>query len=47
MTWMDNNKLSDKALVLSDNSHASSKLYEFTRDTGKDFLFFQEDTKNH
>jgi len=41
------NKLSDKALILSDNAHVSSKLWEFARNTKRDFLFFQEKPKNH
>lgn len=41
------NKLSDNALILSDNARASSKLWEFARNTGRDFLFFQENPKNH
>jgi methyltransferase family protein len=40
-------KLSHNALVLSDNSAITSKLLEFARETGRDFLYFAEKPKDH
>jgi hypothetical protein len=40
-------KLSSNALVLSDNSAITSKLLEFARETGRDFLYFAEKPKDH
>lgn len=40
-------KLSARALVVGDNSHFSDKLVEFAAQTGRDFLFFQEQPQAH
>jgi predicted O-methyltransferase YrrM len=39
--------LSERAVVLGDNSHVTDKLCRFARETGRKFLFFQERPKNH
>jgi hypothetical protein len=41
------NKLSANALILGDNSHATEKLSQFSRETGRKFLFFAEKPANH
>jgi predicted O-methyltransferase YrrM len=40
-------KLAPGALVLSDNSDITSKLLEFARETGREFLYFAEKPRNH
>ena len=40
-------RLQPGALVMSDNSHETLKLLEFARQTGRNFLFFQELPKDH
>ena len=40
-------KLSPRAIIIGDNSHFSSKLIEFAARTDRDFLFFQEQPKDH
>lgn len=40
-------KLSQRAMVLGDNSHCTDKLLEFSRRTGRNFLFFKEEPKEH
>ena len=40
-------KLSPNAFVLGDNSHCTNKLLTFARMTGRNFLFFQENPKDH
>ncbi len=40
-------KLSAKAIVLGDNAHVTDKLALFSRESGKRFVFFQEEPKNH
>lgn len=40
-------KLADDALVLSDNSHCTSVLWEFARRTGRQFLYFHEQPSQH
>ena len=39
--------LREKAIILGDNSHCTSKLAEFSRETGRSFIFFQETPLNH
>jgi len=41
------NFLSDKAIILSDNSHFSDKLTVFSNENDRSFLFFREVPKNH
>jgi predicted O-methyltransferase YrrM len=40
-------KLTPAALLLADNAHVTSALYEFARTTGRQFLFFQEKPRDH
>lgn len=40
-------KLSDRAVILGDNSHCSDKLYNFSLENGRRFLFFKEEPANH
>lgn len=40
-------KLSDKSIILGDNSHSTDKLLLFSKKTGRKFLFFKEEPKNH
>lgn len=39
--------LSERAVILGDNSHVTDKLCRFARETGRKFLFFQERPKDH
>ncbi len=39
--------ISNKTIILGDNSHCTDKLSVFSRETGRDFLFFQEKPLNH
>lgn len=41
------NKLSKNAIILGDNSHFSEKLVDFANQTGRSFLFFQEQPESH
>lgn len=41
------NKLDENALILSDNSHVTDKLSQFSRDTNRKFLFFSEKPACH
>ncbi len=41
------NKLSDKAIILGDNSHVTNKLAVFSEENNRNFLFFHEEPKNH
>ena len=40
-------KLAEGAIVLGDNSHESSALYDFAAATGRQFTFFSEKPANH
>lgn len=40
-------KITDRSIILGDNSHCTDKLSVFSKETGRDFLFFQEKPKNH
>jgi hypothetical protein len=40
-------KLSDRAFILGDNSHASPSLRNFAEKSGRNFLFFKEVPKDH
>ena len=39
--------LSDSSIILGDNSHCTSKLADFSNETGRLFIFFQESPANH
>ena len=41
------NMLSQHAVILGDNSHYTDKLLEFSLETNRHFVFFQEKPKNH
>lgn len=40
-------KLSDHAAILGDNSHVTEKLAQFSRETGRKFIFFSEKPHQH
>lgn len=40
-------KLSDRAILLSDNSHVTDELLDFALETERQFLFFQEQPRDH
>jgi len=40
-------KLSESAVVISDNAHATGELLRFSRRTGRQFLFFKEQPDRH
>jgi predicted O-methyltransferase YrrM len=40
-------KLSPRGIILGDNAHVTAKLAEFSSRTGRAFLFFKEDPKDH
>jgi len=40
-------KLSPGAVILGDNAHVTDKLARFSRETGRKFLFFREEPKDH
>jgi hypothetical protein len=40
-------KLSDNAIILGDNAHVTDKLSRFSIEQNRDFLYFQEQPKNH
>jgi hypothetical protein len=39
--------MSPKSFVLGDNSHVTDELFKFSARTGRQFLFFKEQPKNH
>jgi predicted O-methyltransferase YrrM len=41
------NKLSMNAVILGDNAHVTEKLLEFSLETNRHFVFFQEKPKSH
>jgi predicted O-methyltransferase YrrM len=41
------NKLSNNAVILGDNSHATNKLALFSVESGRNYLFFHEVPENH
>ena len=41
------NKLGSDAIILGDNSHCTDKLYQFSIENNRKFLFFHEVPKNH
>ncbi len=41
------NLMTDKTIILGDNSHQSDKLELFSNETGRKFLFFREEPLNH
>ncbi len=40
-------KLSEKAVILGDNSHCTDKLFQFSIQTNRQFIYFQEKPKDH
>jgi len=40
-------KLTARAIILGDNAHVTDKLARFSRETGRKFLFFREEPKDH
>lgn len=40
-------RLAPGAIILGDNAHVSGKLAQFSRETGREFLFFAEAPENH
>jgi hypothetical protein len=40
-------KITNKSILLGDNSHCTDKLSTFSIESGRDFLFFQEKPTNH
>lgn len=41
------NKLTENAIILGDNSHCTDKLLEFSLETSRHFIFFQEKPSKH
>ncbi len=41
------NRLSSNSVVIGDNAHVTDKLFQFSIKTGRQFLFFQENPKDH
>lgn len=41
------NKLSEHAIVLGDNSHCTDRLLEFSLETNRHFVFFEEKPLDH
>lgn len=39
--------ITEKTIILGDNSHSTSKLAEFSEECGRSFIFFQETPLNH
>ncbi|HLF33621.1 MAG TPA: class I SAM-dependent methyltransferase [Cyclobacteriaceae bacterium] len=39
--------ITDKAIILGDNSHCTDKLALFSRETGREFLYFREEPRDH
>ena len=40
-------KLSERAIVIADNAHVTDELLRFSRQQGRQFLFFREEPANH
>lgn len=40
-------KLSPRAIILGDNAHVTDKLMQFSREAGRQFLFFKEEPLDH
>jgi hypothetical protein len=40
-------KLSERAVIIADNAHVTDELLRFSRETGRQFLFFREEPANH
>jgi predicted O-methyltransferase YrrM len=40
-------QLSPHGVIIGDNAHATSELFDFARQTGRQFLFFQENPRDH
>ena len=40
-------KLTPQAIILGDNAHATDRLIRFSRETGRQFLFFREEPRDH
>ena len=40
-------RLSRNAYLIGDNAHCSDRLYRFAGETGREFLFFREQPKEH
>jgi hypothetical protein len=40
-------KLSEKSVILGDNSHVTNKLSQFSKVNSREFIFFSEKPKNH
>lgn len=40
-------KLADDAILIGDNAHVTDKLFKFSQETGRKFLFHHEVPKNH
>ena len=40
-------KLSEGAVIIGDNAHVTDELLKFSRETGRQFLFFREEPANH
>jgi hypothetical protein len=40
-------KLSERAVIIADNAHVTDELLKFSRETGRQFLFFREEPANH
>jgi predicted O-methyltransferase YrrM len=45
--YLIHDKLSDQGIILSDNSHATAALREFSEDRDRAFYYFREAPKNH
>jgi hypothetical protein len=40
-------RLAPSAIILGDNAHVTDKLALFARETGRHFIFFREEPKDH
>lgn len=40
-------KLSPRAIILGDNAHSTDSLFRFSKETGRRFVFFKEQPKDH
>jgi Methyltransferase domain len=40
-------KLSERAVIIGDNAHVTDELLKFSRETGRQFLFFREEPADH
>jgi predicted O-methyltransferase YrrM len=45
--WQVKSKLSERAIIIGDNSHATMSLSRFARETGRTFIFIPEFPKDH